>query len=327
MSFVNCKTPELLYQRIEQTLKYKYQVASEQQIDIPEKTYHEAQTCALGFRKIYKDLPVLPASHPRPLVGLQELMAWCIEADGKIDEMAIQLDLRVINRAIKLLKKLRKLARKLPHINKDLWNQAEQKARECPDFESNLLAMTKKQDSKLPAHKVLEKIHDEVCLEIEKKYFCKIAEELYRDVDTTYAKKLHQLDDQIGNLIEKINWQLNKPPFGDLLDAYCKLNAIPLDNVFAKIGRAYSLDAMVDLILFGPNLTGDRGVVVDKGIAELESISQRIMEKGGVRSSTHHEPDKIIGDTLNLRLIQVNWRVGLNTLKRLWARLFRTSSQ
>lgn len=312
----NCSTPEELYRVIE---KYLNQVndstLGSQDLEVP---YQEARNAVIRFRKLYKGLPTLPDYNNNITAGLQEIMEWCIAAIDIVHNMVRKLDSSIIEETIDLLKKLRELpASSFPTIDEHLWNKAKQRAQRIVDkyhastskrkasmgllssrhymrtrflYAAEIIssltevARRKTRDSTLCSYLLdgksitsspLSKRTEEALIEIN---FCKAIEKIYRLMDKTYADALAKLEENILQIINRIN-QLDSTPTGDLLDKYDKLSGIHLQHRFNKIGRAYSIDSIVESALFGTPVDSffgreSRESLIDSVIGTLKEISQ-----------------------------------------------------
>jgi len=284
----------------------------------PVPIYEDARMCALTFRKLCPTLPILPPHNNNAVAGLQEMAEWCIDAMDVVHNMVLRLDVAIIEETIGLLVKLRELpASCFPTIDERLWNKAKERAQRIVDkyrastskrkacrgplspsyyrrtrflyaaeIISSLaeLAGRKADDSTIrlypPADNSIEA--DQLSKQIDEGLtqlrFYKAVGKIYRMMDKTYADGLVKLEQNIGKIIDRVN-QLDSTQTGKLLNTYDKLSGLKLQDRFDRIGRAYSIDSVVESTLFGVDANGwfggeSKESLVDTVVATLKEISQ-----------------------------------------------------
>lgn len=312
----NCSTPEELYSVIEKYLNQPKDTAlSSQDLEV---TYQEARSTVIRFRKVYEGLPTLPAYNNNITAGLQEIMEWCIAAIDVVHNMVLDLDSAVIEETIGLLIKLKELPGfGFPTINEHLWNKAKERAQRIVDkYRANIskrkacrrlsssiyfrrtrflytaeiisslaeVAGRKDGDPTMRSYPLVDnsitsspsiKQVEEALTEMD---FYKAVEKIYRLIDKTYTDGLVKLEQNIGKIIDRVN-HLDSTQTGKLLNTYEKLSGLKLKDRFDRIGRAYSIDSIVESALFGTSadlffVRESRESLVDSLVGTLKEISQ-----------------------------------------------------
>ncbi len=278
------RTPEALYSAIE-----KHSVESK---DLSrESVYREARNALIRFRKVYSKLPDLPEHLENAVVGLQEVMDWCIRAIDIVYHMVVDMDRSVIDGFISKLNKLKRLpASDFPEIHNDVWRKAEDRARRICDkyqtgkkrprgletfnycsrrtrflYTSSIISsLADVADRKAGKPNRLSHLltHssttiDPLSKQLEDAYtemdFYRSVEKIYRLMDSDYTAALATLEERISIVFEEWN-KLSDTDTGDLLDKYDELRGLKLRDRIVGLERAYSINSIVDTELFGRNL-------------------------------------------------------------------------
>ena len=251
MNIQTINTPEKLHQAIVKFLEGDYSN------DDLVKTYNDARKCAIGFRGIYSALPALPVYKDNPLDGLQDVMDWCIKSSEVVDNIVSDLNQQTINETIRQLKKLRGFADSvLSLVDTKLKKQAQKEARAKVEKEYKNL---NKEASKTKGMLLIQ--HAEVVMKLKLEAHAilrretKDAVQIYLSKDPTFKNKISQLNSEINEMLETLNRLVgSNTPTGKLLDIYCKLKDIPLQQQFDDVGYAYSpIDDLTDVICNGCN--------------------------------------------------------------------------
>lgn len=266
MDIVTANTPAKLYEAISQFLQSDYSQ------DELVKTYNDARKQANSILVIYPVLPDVPSCINDPLDGLQSIRKWCEEAEKTVDDIVYSLGRQTIRKVISQFKKLRGFASNvLSLVDKKLQNEtrakyakkrAQEQARFQAEIDRRLLA---KQKTSAAASGIKSDVGSPLVLEaqiradiLEETGFILLPEECeenkavqsYLSKDPTYNDRLSQPHKEICEVVEEINKLISsKTPTGKLLDIYCKLKNIPLQQQYNEIGRVYSLQNLADVIL------------------------------------------------------------------------------
>jgi hypothetical protein len=314
MDIQTITTPEKLYQAVVDFLDSNY---SEGHLV---KTYDDACKCIIRFRGVYLELPAF-YKKDKPFDGLQDTMDWCTKASGVVDNIVDDLDRNVIEGFIRNLNKLKGLPASGFHkINKNIWEKAKERAQKilkkykdskkrprgldtfsycstrtrlsyAASIISNLAdvadrkagrpnrwshILTHNSIHKVPLIKQMEEAYTEM-------YFYRSVEKIYRLMDSDYTNALAKLEDRIFIVFEEWN-KLNATNTGNLLDKYDKLKGLNLQDRVERLAHAYSIDSIVDTVLFGLNANSffggeTREILVDGIIETLHNISRKIREK------------------------------------------------
>jgi len=343
----NCSTPEELYSVIEKYLNQAKDTAlSSQDLEI---TYQEARNAVIRFRKVYKGLPTLPAYNNNITAGLQEVMDWCVRAINDVDHMVDNMDRNVIEGFIRKLNKLKGLPTSgFPKNHKDIWKKAEERAQRILDkyqagkkklrglstfyycsrrtrflnAASIISSLADVADRKagrsnewsyLQARNLIAadpwtKQLDEAYTEM---YFYRAVEKIYRLMDSNYTTALAKLEERISVVLEEFN-KLNTTATGELLYKYDELKRLKLQDRVNRLAHAYSIDSIVDTVLFGTNLDlafgGEaRETLVDGVITTLHDISKKIKEKSRMKQSKNEEKAEGNELTMLARSSKNNW--------------------
>ena len=300
-------TPENLYQAIVKFLESDY---SHEEV---KKTYDYACKCVMRFYGYYPLLPTLPDSKGKPLNDLQDIMQWCIEANKAVDDIVSNLKRQTIDKVICQFKKLRGFADKvLSLVDKKLQNEtrakyAKKRAQEQTRIQAEIdrRLLLAKQKASAAAPDIRLDVGLPLVLETQiradfwkKKGFILSPEESeenkavqsYLSKAPTFNDRFSQLDKKIREVIEEINKLISsKTPTGKLLDIYCKLKDIPLEQQYDDVGYAYTSDAtFADVILDNCNRLYTS---VDNVIKTLENIQTKIEVKADLYG--REEADKI----------------------------------
>ncbi|GAH53188.1 unnamed protein product, partial [marine sediment metagenome] len=235
MNTLKVNTPEELHQAIGEFLQSNY---SRQDLV---KMYDDTRKCATSFRGVYLALPVLSARKSDPLDGLQYIMDWSKEASKVVDDIASNLEQQTISEVTSQLKKIRSFADSvLSLVDTKLKEQAQKKARAKVEKEYKNVS---DKVSRLKLEKMLlidqENILGELQLEeleILRRETKEIVQ-IYLSKDPTFKDRLSQLNNEINEMLETLNKLVgSNTPTGKLLDIYCKLKDIPLQQQFDDVG-------------------------------------------------------------------------------------------
>jgi hypothetical protein len=293
--------------------------------------YEDARKCANGFRVTYPALPTVPARNDDPLDGLQDVMDWCIKSSEVVDDIVSNLERQTIIAVISQLKKLRDFPRRvLSLVNSKLREQAQKEARAKVEKEYKNL---NDKVSRLKLEKMLlidqEKIIGELQLE-EQEILRRETKEIvqtYFSKDPTFKDRLSQLNSEINEMLETLNKLVgSNTPTGKLLDIYCKLKDIPLQQQFDDVGYAYCpIDDFTDVICSGCNRLYTSVDNVIKTFEEIqmkaeqqidETPPQTDLAKNGALERIKKEVDKTDQERLQ-EIIEVlkNWQKSKKTDK------------
>ena len=253
MNIQTMNTPEKLHQAIVKLLESSY--SHENLVE----TYNDARKCAIGFRGIYSALPALPVYKDNPLDGLQDVMDWCIKSSEVVDDIVSDLERQTIIAVISQLKKLKDFpSRVLSVVNSKLREQAQKEARAKVEKEYKNLndKVSRLELEKMP---LIDKIKVIGELQLEEQEILrretKEIVQIYLSKDSTFKDRLSQLNSEINEILETLDKLIgSNTPTGKLLDIYCKLKDIPLQQQFDNVGYAYCpIDDLTDVICNGCN--------------------------------------------------------------------------
>jgi hypothetical protein len=296
MDIKTINTPEKLHQAIVKFLESDY--SHEDLV----KMYDDARKCVIGFQGTYPALPPLPSHKDNPLDGLQNVMDWCIKSSKAVDDIVFNLDRQTISAGISQFKKLRDFAGRLPSlVNIKLREQAQKEARAKVEKEyKNLNEKASRLNEKASRLKIEQRTmpldrQEEVFYELTKDFGelqleeqeilrreTKEAVQIYLSKDPTFEDRLSQRDKEIPEVTEKINKLAgSNTPTGKLLDIYCKLKDIPLQQQYNEIGYAYPYKDLTDVICGGCNRLYTS---VDNVIKTFEEIQAKAGQQDKLQS-------------------------------------------
>jgi hypothetical protein len=277
------KTPEALYSAIEKYLAEPEGLSCE-------SVYREAQNSLIRFRRIYSKLPDRPSPKEDPVVGLQDVMDWCIRADEVINNMVDEMEKSVIEKFICKLNELKELPTSgFPQVNTDILEKAKDRAQRIVDkyqvgkklskrlsINTYCLRMTKFSEIEIIISRLVEVARERakgpdmqvksvggqlvsaspLNIEMERALtemkFARAVEKIYRIMDPNYKSALTKLDENISSVLEKLK-ELNATDTGDLLGKYDELKGLNLQDRIFRMENRYSIDSIVETALFGPD--------------------------------------------------------------------------
>ncbi|MDH4203100.1 MAG: hypothetical protein OEV87_09415 [Phycisphaerae bacterium] len=277
------ETPEAFYSAIKKCLATSEDLSCE-------SAYKEARNIIVRFRKVYSKLPDLPDHKEDAVVGLQEIMDWCVRAIDIVDHMTDDMDESIIEGFISILNKLKGLpASGFPNFDKAILKKAQDRAQKIVDkyragkkppkglniyvfsrgrskysgIISIISSLKDVADRKAGRPDKLSHIYvnssiptNPLSKQIDEAHtemsFYRAVEKIYRLMDSNYTTALAKLEDSIFIVFKEWN-KLNDTDTGNMLDKYDELKGIELEGRIKKLEHAYSIDSIVDTALFGSN--------------------------------------------------------------------------
>jgi len=336
MDIKKINTPEKLHQAIVKFLESDY--SHEDLI----KTYNDACKCVLCFRGIYPELSDLPLSKEQPLDGLQDVMNWCIKSFKIVDDIVFNLERQTISATISQFKKLRDFtSRVLSLVNSKLKEQAQKGARakierEYKNLNERALRLQKEYENRNVKgvggriEKSWLEVRAELYPEEQRMLGREIADavQIYLSKDPTFKDKLSQLHDkEINEVFETLNKLVGSDtPTGKLLDIYCKLKDIPLQQQFDDVGYAYFLNDLTDVIYSGCNRLYTSVDNVIKTFEEIQTKAEQKADLAGKRKKEDEKPVETEQNTIWTKIKAWIWKLYEKTVKAIVAAILEWRS-
>ena len=255
-------TPEKLRQAIGKFLQSNY--SHENLVE----TCNDAFKCIARLFVDYSELPAFPTHKDNPSENdLREIMDWCNKASKVVDDIVYNLKRQTIDKMISLFKKLRGLADKaLSLVDKKLQDETRAKYEKKKTQEQDRI--NAEIDRSLKAAQKTRGGGSGIRIVVGSPLVCKTqikadfvkeiayilpeesdkAVQSYLSKDPTFNDKLSQLKNELNKVFEEINKLAgNNTPDGELIDIYCKLKDIPLEQQYDELH--YSFADTADIIL------------------------------------------------------------------------------
>lgn len=285
MGELKANTPEQLYQAIGRFLQGDY--THEDLVAM----YNDARKCASGFRVTYSALPKVPIFNEDPLDGLQDMWEWCDKSVKAVDDIVFKLERRTISEVVGQFKILRGLAKSIVSIvNSELKTKIQREAEAKLQAEYTKLRKKKLERQPKLSPLVLETaiVRDLVEVNVEVR---EEAVKIYLSECPEFKEELSKKYQKIDDAIKKINELVgSKTPTGKLLDIYCKLKDIPIEQQFDEVGYAYSLIDLADIIFDKCNRMYASIDIVIKTFKEIQEKEVQSHDESGPERTKQFSP-------------------------------------
>lgn len=315
-------TPEKLRQAIAKFLQSNY--SHENLVE----TYKDAFKCLARLWVDYSELPAFPTCKDNPSENdLRDIMDWCDKASKVVDDIVYNLKRQTIDKMISLFKNLRGFADEaLSLVDKKLQNETRAKCEKKKTQEQDRI--NAEIDRSLKAAQKTRGGGSGIRIVVGSPLVCETqigadflkdkgyilpeesdkAVQSYLSKDPTFNDKLSQLKNEINKVYEEINKLAgNNTPDGELIDIYCKLKDIPLEQQYDELH--YSFADTADIILGNGNRIYTSIDNVIKTLEEIQIKAGTVQGNKAVKEANDNDTvpppiDKNLWDCPNLKKLR-----------------------